>query len=132
MIRLSEEQRKFLEEKNFAFVATLNKDGSPQVTPTWVDTDGTHVLINVTTTRKKAKNVERDPRVAISVSDQSNPYRMITIQGRVVEQILGKEAEDHIDKMAKKYLAKDKYPYRQPNEQRLLLKVEPISIAGWG
>ncbi|MCL5068377.1 MAG: PPOX class F420-dependent oxidoreductase [Thaumarchaeota archaeon] len=132
MVTLTDKQKKFLEGKNFAFVATLNKDGSPQVTPTWVDTDGNYVLINVTPTRQKAKNVRRDPRVAIAVADQSNPYNMISVRGKVVEQIAGKEAEEHIDKMAKKYLGQDKYPYRQPNEKRLLLKIEPVSIAAWG
>jgi PPOX class probable F420-dependent enzyme len=132
LVKLSEGQKKFLEGKNFAFVATLNKDGSPQVTPVWVDTEGNYVLINVTTTRVKAKNVARDPRIAVAVADQSNPYNMITIQGKVVEKIQGKVAEDHIDKMAKKYLGQDKYPYRQPGDQRLLLKIEPIKVAGWG
>ena len=132
MVKLSEKQKKFLQGKNFAFVATLNKDGSPQVTPTWVDADDEHVLINVTTTRQKAKNIKRDPRVAVAVADQTNPYTMITIQGKVVEQITGKEAEDHIDKMARKYLGQDKYPYRAPGEQRVLLKIEPMKTAGWG
>lgn len=132
MITLSENQRKFFDAKNFAFVATLNKDGSPQVTPTWVDTDGKYILINVTPTRRKARNIGRDPRVAVAVADQTNPYSMITVQGKVVEQIHGKVAEEHIDKMAKKYLGQDKYPYRQPDEKRLLLKIEPISISGWG
>lgn len=132
MTNLTDAQKKFLEGKNFAYVATLNKNGSPQVTPTWVDTDGVHVLINVTPTRIKAKNVRRDPRVAVAIADHGNPYTMITIQGRVVEQIIGKEAEDHIDKMAKKYIGQDRYPYRQPDEQRLLLKIEPERIAQWG
>jgi PPOX class probable F420-dependent enzyme len=132
MITLTDSQKKFLEGKNFAFIATLNKDGSPQVTPTWVDTDGKYVLINIATSRHKAKNVKRDPRVAVAVADQSNPYSMVTIRGRVVEQVVGKEAEDHIDKMAKKYIGQEKYPYRQPGEQRLLLKIEPLKAAGWG
>ena len=132
MVKLSDKQKKFLQGKNFAFVATLNKDGSPQVTPTWVDADDEHVLINVTTTRQKAKNIKRDPRVAVAVADQTNPYTMIAIQGKVVEQITGKEAEDHIDKMARKYLGQEKYPYRAPGEQRVLLKIEPMKTAGWG
>ncbi len=132
MIKLSDAQKKFFEGKNFAYVATLNKDGSPQVTPTWVDTDGQYVLINIATTRQKARNVKRDPRIAVAVADQTNPYNMVTIQGKVVGQVIGKEADDHIDKMAKKYLGQDKYPYRQAGETRLLLKIEPLKIAGWG
>ncbi len=130
MINLTDSQKKFLEGRNLAFVATLNKDGSPQVTPTWVDTDGKYVLINTAVGRLKARNVKRDQRVAIAVADQSTA--MISIKGRVVDQITGKEAEDHIDKMAKKYIGQEKYPYRQPGEQRLLLKIEPLMIAGWG
>src|SRR3954451_21430391 len=90
----------------FANVATLNTDGSPQVTPVWVDFDGTHVIINTAKGRMKAKNLEREPRVAISVSDPANPYRYLGIQGHVVEMTeAGGDA--HIDKMAKKYLGKD-------------------------
>ena len=132
MIKLTDVQKKFLEGKNFAFLATVNRDGSPQVTPTWVDTDGEHVLINIATTRVKAKNVKRDPRVAVAIADQSNPYSMITIRGKVVDQVTGKEAEDHIDKMSKKYTGQDKYSFRQPGEKRLLLKIEPEKLASWG
>ncbi len=132
MIKLSSEQKKFFEDKNFAFIATVNKDGSPQVTPTWVDTDGEYVLINIATTRQKARNVKRDPRVAVAVAEQSNPYKMISIQGKVVGQVVGREADDHIDKMSKKYLGQEKYPYRAAGEKRLLLRIEPLKVAGWG
>jgi PPOX class probable F420-dependent enzyme len=128
MVTLSSDERKLFEDKNFAFVATLNKDGSPQVTPTWVDTDGKYVLINVATTRHKFKNVSRDPRVAIAIADQANPYMAIMVRGKVVSIVKGKEAEDHIDKMAKKYIGQDKYPYRRPGEDRILLKVEPTKV----
>jgi PPOX class probable F420-dependent enzyme len=132
MIKLSERQKTFLEGKNFAFVATINKDGSPQVTPTWVDMDGDYVLINVTIKRVKAKNITRDPRIAVAVAEQSNMYNMVAIQGKVIERIKGQVAEDHIDKMAKKYLGKDKYPNRHAGDERLLLKIEPLKVAGWG
>ena|SRR5579872_1121431 len=128
MVNLSPEERKFFEDKNFAFVSTLNKDGSPQVTPTWVDTDGKYVLVNIATSRQKFHNVQRDPRVAIAIVDLTNPYRAITVKGKVTSIVKGPEAEAHIDKMAKKYLGQDKYPYRQSTEQRVLLKVEPIKV----
>ena len=105
---------KLFEEKNFAFLATLMKGGSPHVTPTWVDIDkgNNTILINTAKGRVKHKNISRDPRVGVSVVDSSNPYHMVSIRGKVIEEINGKEADDHIDKLAKKYLGEDKYPGR--------------------
>jgi PPOX class probable F420-dependent enzyme len=125
---------KIFEEKNFAFLATVMKDGSPQVTPTWVDidkSDGT-VLVNTAKGRTKHRNVSTDPRVAVSVIDVSNPYRMVAIRGKVIEQINGKEADQHIDKLAKKYLGEDKYPRRRPGEERILLRIKPEHVAQMG
>jgi PPOX class probable F420-dependent enzyme len=105
------------------------KDGSPQVTPTWVDIDkdGNSILINTAEGRIKHKNLSRAPRVAISVSDQNNLYNMVSIRGRVIEQI--KEgADEHTDRLAKKYLGMDKYPYRSPNEKRVILKIKPEKV----
>jgi PPOX class probable F420-dependent enzyme len=110
------------------------KDGSPQVTPTWVDidkSDGT-VLVNTAKGRTKHRNVSTDPRVAVSVIDFSNPYRMVAIRGKVIEQINGKEADQHIDKLAKKYLGEDKYPRRRPGEERILLRIKPQHVAQMG
>jgi PPOX class probable F420-dependent enzyme len=111
----------------FAHVATLNPDGSPQVTPVWVDYDGTHVLINTAKGRVKAKNLAREPRVALSIADPDNAYRYIGIQGRVVE-MTENGGDAHIDKMAKKYLGKDTYPYRAPGEVRLVVKISPDKV----
>jgi PPOX class probable F420-dependent enzyme len=118
---------RLFEGKNFAFIATLMKDGSPQVTPTWVDIDRNNntILVNTAEGRIKYRNISRDPRIAISVMDFSNPYEMVTVRGRVVEQIKGKVADEHIDKLAKKYLDKDKYPGRKPGEERVLLRIKP-------
>ena len=129
MQNLTSDQRKLVDGKNFAFVATVNKDGSPQVTPVWIDTEGKTILINTAENRQKNRNLTRDPRVAIAISDQSNPYSKVIISGKVVQRVTGKEAEDHIDKMAKKYLGQDKYPYRQPTEKRVLFKVEPLKVS---
>jgi PPOX class probable F420-dependent enzyme len=122
---------KLFEEKNFAFLATLMKGGSPHVTPTWVDIDKSNnmMLINTAKGRVKHRNISRDPRVGVSVIDSSNPYHMVSVRGKVIEQINGKEADDHIDKMAKKYLGKDKYPGRAPGEERLLLRIKPQHVA---
>jgi len=128
MATLSTNARKLLQEKNFAFLATLNKDGSPQVTPTWVDTDGKNILVNVATSRQKFRNVSRDPRVAVALIDQTDPYKAVIVRGKVISIEKGPVAENHIDKMAKKYRGLEKYPNRVPGEQRVLLTVEPTRI----
>ena len=99
--------RKLFENKNFVFVASLMKDGSPHVAPTWVDIENGYILVNTAIGRIKQKNISRDPRIAIAIADQNNPYDMVTIRGKVTEQITGDLAEQHIDKLAKKYIDKD-------------------------
>lgn len=129
MSQITEPVAQLLRSKNFAHLSTLMKDGSPQVTPTWVDLDddGNNILINTAEGRIKQKNVSRDPRVAISISDQNNPYDMVTIRGTVTEQI--KEgADEHADRLAKKYFGLDKYPYRSPDEKRVILKIKPDKV----
>jgi PPOX class probable F420-dependent enzyme len=106
----------------FANLATLNPDGSPQVTPVWVDFDGSHVIVNTARGRVKAKNLAREPRVALSIADPENPYRYLGIQGRVVE-MTEQGGDAHIDKMAKKYLGKDTYPGRTPGEVRIIVTI---------
>jgi PPOX class probable F420-dependent enzyme len=104
-------------------------DGSPQVTPTWIDLDedSSSILISTVEGRIKHKNVSRDPRVAISISDENNPYNMVLIRGRVIEQI--KEgAVEHTDRLAKKYLGVDKYPFPTPIEKRIILKIKPEHV----
>ena len=122
---------RLFEGKNFAFLATLMKDGSPQVTATWVDIDKNNytILVNTAEGRVKHRNISRDPRVAVSIIDSSNPYHMVSVRGKVIEQIKGKDAEEHIDKMAKKYLDKEKYPRRRPGEERVLLRIKPELVA---
>jgi PPOX class probable F420-dependent enzyme len=114
-------------KKAFANLATLMPDGQPQVTPVWVDFDGHHVVINTAQGRQKDKNLERDGRVALSIMDPDNPYRYLEVRGRVTERTLN-GADQHIDAMAKKYLGKDTYPYRKPDEVRVIYKVEPVHI----
>jgi PPOX class probable F420-dependent enzyme len=116
-----------LNKPAFAQLATLNPDGSPQVTPVWVDFDGTNLVINTARGRVKTKNLAREPRVAVSIPDPENPYRYLGIQGRVVE-MTEKGADAHIDKMAKKYLGKDTYPFRAPGEVRVIVKIAPEKV----
>ena len=124
---ISPEVAKLLEGQNLAFVATLMKDGSPQITPTWIDLVDDVIIVNTAEGRVKQKNVSRDPRVGISIVDQNNPYHMVTIRGKVMEQTTI-DADKHIDKMAKKYLGVDKYPFVAQGEKRILLKIAPQKI----
>ncbi len=117
---------RLLEGKNFLYIATINQDGTPQVTPVWVDTDGKFVFVNTAIGRVKQKNTERNPNVALAIFEQTDPYNFIQIRGKVVEQIAGLAAEEHIDKMAKKYRSVDKFSKRNPDERRVILKIEPI------
>jgi PPOX class probable F420-dependent enzyme len=128
MAKLTESARKMLEGKNFVYLATVNPDGTPQVTPTWVDTEGDFVLINTAIGRVKHRNVKKNPIVALAITEHNNPYDLVVIKGKVVEHVTGKAAEDHIDKMAKKYRGEEKYPNRKPGERRVLLKIEPTRI----
>jgi len=120
--------RKLFEGKNLVYVASLMKDGSPHVAPTWVDIDNGTILVNTAVGRVKQKNISRDGRVALAIADHDNPYNMVTIRGKVVDQITGQEAEEHIDKLAKKYIGKDKYPGRAPGERRVILKIKPEKV----
>jgi len=123
--------RKLFEEANFGHLATLMPDGSPQVTPVWVDFDGRHILVNTAEGRQKPRNIRRDPRVAIEVIRQGNPYAFASVRGRVVE-ITSEGAEEHIDKLARKYLGRDRYPWRQPGERRIILKIAPEHVSSMG
>jgi PPOX class probable F420-dependent enzyme len=123
--------RRLFEGKNYVFVSTLMEDGTPQITPTWVDLeeqDGGHILVNTAVGRVKQKNVSQNPNIALAIIDQNNPYDMVSVRGKVVEQVKGDAAEQHIDKLAKKYLGKDKYPGRSPGERRIILKIKPKHI----
>ncbi len=138
LANLTESARKMLEGKNFVYLATVNPDGTPQVTPTWVDTDGKtptwvdtdgkFVLVNTAIGRVKHRNIKNNPNVALAITDQNNPYNLVVIRGKVVDQLTGRVAEEHIDKMAKKYRGIDKYPNRSPGEQRVILKIEPTRV----
>jgi PPOX class probable F420-dependent enzyme len=120
--------KKLFERRNFAFLSSLMKDGSPHVTPTWVDIEDDNILINTALGRIKQENISRDPRIALSIVDHDNQYEMVTVRGKVTEQITGDVAEKHIDKLARKYINMDKYPRRSKDEQRVILKIKPEKI----
>jgi PPOX class probable F420-dependent enzyme len=129
MSQMAEPVIHLLKAKNFAYLATLMNDGSPQVTPTWIDLDEDSGIISIPTVegRIKHKNVSADPRVAICISDGNNPYNMVLIRGRVIEKT--KEgAVEHTDRLAKKYLGVDRYPFLTPIEKRMILKIKPERV----
>ena len=128
---LPETHRDLLDKKAFASLGTLMPDGRPQVTPVWVDYDGTYLFVNSAKGRAKDKNMRREPRVSLAIIDPDNPYRYLEVRGRVVE-VTEDGADKHIDKMAKKYLGKDKYPFSQPGEVRVLYKIEPDKFSSMG
>jgi PPOX class probable F420-dependent enzyme len=111
-------------KKAFAQLATLMPDGSPHVSPVWFEYDGKDIIVNSAKGRVKDRNVRRDPRVGIDIVDPDNAYRHLSIRGRVVD-ITEKGADEHIDKLAKKYMGLDKYPKRQPGEVRVVYRIVP-------
>jgi PPOX class probable F420-dependent enzyme len=121
--------RDLFEKKAFASLATVRSDGTPHVTPMWVDWDGTHVLINTAKGRAKTKHMTPNAVVALAIQDPENPYRYLEVRGPVVE-ITERGADAHIDKLAKRYLGKDVYPFRQPGEVRVIYKIAPAYVHG--
>lgn len=129
--KIPEELKDILNKRGFAHLATLMPDGSPQVTPVWCDFDGTHVRINSAKGRLKDKNMRRDKRVALAIHDPDNPYRYLAIRGNV-DEITERGADAHIDALAKKYLDKDRYPFRAPGEVRVIYKIRPDKVSNVG
>ena len=119
------------QKKSFAHLATLMPDGTPQVTPVWFDMNGDRVRVNTARGRQKDRNMQKHGEVALSVTDPDNPYRHIAIRGRIVN-VTENGADAHIDSLAKKYLGQDKYPYRQPNEKRVIYEIEPTVVNTMG
>jgi PPOX class probable F420-dependent enzyme len=127
MAAIPDEAKHLFENKDFAHVATLNGDGSPQVSAVWIGLDGDLVTFNTAEGRLKTKNLARDERVAISITNQENPYENLIIQGKVVE-MAHDGADDDIDVLAKRYLDADSYPFRQEGEVRVIVKIEPEKV----
>ena len=131
MATIPESFRDIFAKKAFAHVATVGRDGTPQVTPVWVDYDGTHVRFNTARGRVKDKNLQRSPKIALSVQDPDNPYRYVQVRGRVVE-MTEKDADAHIDALSKKYTGRDKYANRRPGEVRVIVKILPEKVQSMG
>ena len=126
---LSDRDRRIMEGPNFASVATVMPDGSPHVSTIWIDLDGDDVVFNTSEGRVKTANLRRDPRVAISVFDQNDPYEQVVVHGTVVD-LTHDGAREHIDRLAKKYLGLDEYPWLEPGEQRVIVRVRSDHISG--
>jgi PPOX class probable F420-dependent enzyme len=128
MADLSEEDVRLLRGPNFAHFVTLNPDGSPHVAPIWIDVDDDgNVMVNSAVGRKKDRNIRRDPRVAVSVHEQADPYVRTVINGTVVSIETGDEAEDHIDRLNQPYHDGERWEYR-PGQVRVLYRIRPDRV----
>ena len=130
MAILTDEDLALLSEPQLAHVATIEADGTPHVTPVWVDTDGEHIVFNTAKGRQKYNNMERNPVVAVSVVDKADDFRTLWIKGTA--EFVTEGADAHIDRMAKKYLGQDTYPFRQPGEERVIVRITPTQKLGRG
>lgn len=128
---IPEKYRDILETKALGVLSTMMPDGSPQATPVWFDMDNGFFRVNSARGRQKDHNMRKRPDIALTVVDPQNPYRYMEVRGKVVE-ITEKGGSDHIDRLAKKYLGADKYPYSQPGEVRVIYKIKPDRIIPWG
>ncbi len=129
-IALPQSVTKIVQDKAYGHVITFHPSGRPQVTMVWMDVEGDQVLFNTADGRLKPKNLRRDPRVIISVQDRNDPQSYMVFHGRASVTEAG--ADDHIDKLAKRFLGADKYPFRRPGEKRLIVRVAVDRIGGYG
>ena len=127
---LTDEQRTFLEQPNYATVTTLREDGSPHTTVVWVDVDDDGPSFNTAAGRAKPRHIERDPRVSLLVVDPEDQYKWLAISGRA--EITTDGADGQIDRLAKKYLGQDEYPWRKPGETRLTVRIRPERVDSYG
>jgi PPOX class probable F420-dependent enzyme len=119
--------KQLIDDKSYANVATLMRDGSPQVTQTWVDHEGDTILINTFEGSQKYRNVLRNPKISMDICDPTSPYRVAMIRGRVSE-VTFEGAEEHVNKLAKKYMGLDKYPAPRPGVRRVIIRIEPLHV----
>jgi len=125
---LTDEQARLLQEPNFATAATLNQDGSLQLSIVWIDWDGEHVLFNTAAGRAKPRNLERDPRVSVLVVDREDGYRWVAVRGTA--EVTTERAAEHIDELARKYTGKGWQP--RPSERRLVVRFRPEHVSAYG
>ena len=129
MATLTEKQTHLLLDKNVGSLATVNADGSPHVTPVWVDWDGENVLVNTLRDRVKARNMARDPRVELHVFNLQNPLQYVRIRGRA--DLVEDGAEEHIDRLTQKYVGEDTYPWRALGDTRVIARIKPERVSDY-
>ena len=128
-IKLPDSAKKLLQDKAYGHVVTVGANGRPQTTMVWVDAEGDEVLFNTAEGRKKQQNLRRDPKVIISVQDRNNPQAYLLVHGTATITEAGADA--HIDKLTKRFLGIEKYPYRQPGEKRVMVRVAVDRLGGF-
>jgi PPOX class probable F420-dependent enzyme len=131
MAKLTENAAKLFRDRNWGVVITMRPDGTPHSTPVWIDTDGEHVIFNTAIGRAKERNLRRDPRVVITVLPSADPQSgYVTVEGPV--EFIDEGAAEHLDRMAQKYLGEEKYPWPQPGQQRVIVRVTPERVEAYG
>ena len=129
-IALPPSVKKLLEDKAYGHVVTFDAQGTPQFTMVWMDVEGDEVLFNTAENRKKPQNLRRDPRIVVSVQDRHDPQAYAVFHGKA--RVTEAGADAHVDKLAKRFLNADKYPFRQPGEKRLIIRIGVDRIGGFG
>ena len=129
-VKIPESLKKVLEDKAYGHVVTFNPKGNPEITMVWIDVEGDEVLFNTAEGRRKPDNIRRDPRVIVSVQDRNNPQSFAVFHGK--GRVTDANADAHVDKLAKRFLGVDKYPFRQIGEKRLIVRIAVDRISGAG
>ena len=130
MAQLTDDQARLFQDSNFAHLATIRSDGTVQVTPIWVDWEDGHIVFNTAKGRQKEKNLRRDPRLTVEVTSHMNPYQYVSVRGTA--EFVDEGADEQIDRLAKKYMDVDQYPFRQEGEERVTIRVTPERIDAYG
>jgi PPOX class probable F420-dependent enzyme len=128
MAGLSDKARKLFTDPNYLYVGTTNPDGSPQVTVVWTDVQDGRIRFNTAIGRVKERNLRRDPRIGMTITARDNPWDKVDVRGRVVDFVEGEEADRHIDDLSEKYTGQRPYPWRQPDERRVIVLIEPSRV----
>ena len=128
MAALSDKARKLFTDPNYLYVGTTNPDGSPQVTVVWTDLQDSRIRFNTAVGRVKERNLRRDPRIGMTITARDNPWDKVDVRGRVVDFVEGEEADEHIDDLSEKYTGQRPYPWRQPDERRVIVVIEPARV----
>jgi PPOX class probable F420-dependent enzyme len=128
MAALSDKARKLFTDPNYLYVGTTNPDGSPQVTVVWTDLQDGRIRFNTAIGRVKERNLRRDPRIGMTITARDNPWDKVDVRGRVVDFVEGDKADRHIDDLSEKYTGQRPYPWRTPDEQRVIVVIEPERV----